>query len=256
MKLSPNPCSLLTVACSALFVAPAFAQPSGATFNNLTVGPTAVMNGTSATYDLLSSGGETIGNVTIDYGDLVRFDQASSSQASGGYLQFMAEDLGGFGPGSASVNWTIDIQITAAGWYLDGYSMFSERSVLANPVWSDLTFDGEASIYDGVTTVSGGFFPDYATGDLLISGNDLVSGNGTTASGWTVGSPWAVNFNLDESVTTSASISFGYSTHKSGSYTVQNEVLDLSFSAVQIPEPTSMALLGIFAASSMIRRRR
>ena len=144
-----------------------------------------------------------------------------------------------------------DFSVTAeAGYRVDGLSLFSLNTILADPIFSNITSNGVATVWDGNQNKANELLGNHESGDIVANGSDLVFNNGSGSNGIAPGDHselWSYDTNGTE-------ISFEYQAGPVEAITAEGIRFDASFSA--IPEPSTLGVLAFLGSAIALRRRR
>jgi len=247
-------CLSLTVA---LAITTSWAQTSqadidfdSAIFQNTTVTQNDAL-GYAITADILEGAivvGELEAAVTYGVGTNP-FNSGSLWGPSAGSFAIFGESTGTFiGSETASGDWDIKITPTA-GWQVDGISIFSQGSTLANPDFTSLTSNGVGTIFDSANLIT-----NYTDGQSFTDGDDLLFAGGSTVNGIPMtdhSMVWAFN---SEGAT---DVSFTYTVGNDeavSTIALEGLRVDAQFSAV--PEPGTATITLLALSTLCLRRRR
>lgn len=255
------------------------------TILNTTILAAAGMIGTGASHAAATFTGATFSNLTVvqdDAAALVITADVTVGGAVVGALDASLTKVGGT-PGFNTSSWSASGQLNAtgqggastgddtgigdwaftitpiAGWQVDGISTFTNGTVLGNPIYSNITSNGAATLQEDITGGLGaGLITNAADGDSIANGGSLNFGIGSNVNGINGvdhSNLWSLDF------AGASTIGFRYSagTQVGGEVpTLGGEALriDASLSeAPPVPEP-SAGLLAAFGGLLLLRRRR
>ncbi len=138
------------------------------------------------------------------------------------------------------------------GWNVDGITLFSTGTTLANPVFEGLTSDGVATVADANQGTAIELLSNYDDGDSFVDGDDLIFNSGSAANGFRR-DDHSLLWSYDSAGATE--LSFTYRAGPVPTISTEGIALDVSLSST--PEPSSCILLGLAGLCSVrIRRRR
>ena len=145
------------------------------------------------------------------------------------------------------------ISVTAnAGFQVDGISLFSQGTVLANPTFQDLTSNGVGSVADDNQGEADELFASHNDGDAFTNGDDLIFRPGSLSTGIEV-DDHSRNWSFDSAGATL--LTFDYLAGPVVNITSEGLRFDVQLSTAPVPEPGSAVLLGIVSLFAMRRRK-
>ena len=196
-------------------------------------------------------GGGAVGTATATYSLLEGFNTPAGGGA-GSFLATAAETVTP-NPTTARIRWNFSI---AAGpsYAVQGISFFTSGTELANPTLTSINNAGGVVSADAGNTgditllESSEFWADGADGDLNPSTLSAVAG--PIANGYASGTHevWSLN-------SSSSALNVTY-TADSSVNNIAAEGLRFDATLIQVPEPSSTALLGLGALGLISRRKR
>lgn len=141
----------------------------------------------------------------------------------------------------------------AAGYQVDGITLFSNHTLLANPVISNLTSNGTARVWDDNQGLSNELLANYDNGDLFTNGDDLEFNSGSLAGGIDI-ADHSERWSFDSAGATS--LSFTYQAGPVSDIGREGIKFDAALSFVGVPEPSSLLILSAVSLLTLARRRR
>ena len=239
-------CGLLTANANAnlVYVSSTFANP--------------VINqndalGYSVTADVLEGGvmtGSVTASIVYGTGGSDPFSSATLWGPTGTSFGIAGEsNLNPVGTDTASGDWNISVA-AVAGYQVDGISVFTQGTSIANPDITSITSNGIATLYDG-----GGLITNAADGSVIANGGSLDFIAGTTSNGIVSDDHsqlWAINVD-------GSAVSFNYAVGFSdpvNNISFEGLRFDVQTSVAPVPEPSCFAMIGLGMAFLGMRRRR
>ena len=223
------------------------------TFHNMTVTQDD-LTGFAVTIDI-REGGVLAATMTasVTYGGGTNPFDSGDAWSVGNEFRFRGSST----PTSDTPNETADglweVQITPeAGWAVEGITLFSTGTTLANPIFEGLTSDGVATVADANQGAAGELLNNYDDGDAFVDGDDLIFNSGSAANG----------FRRDDHSELWSYDSLGATelsfTYRAGPVpTISTEGIALDVSLTAVPEPAGCMLLGLADLCGIrVRRRR
>lgn len=227
---------------------------STATFNNMNITQNDSL-GFAVTADVLE-GGTVVGSLTAGYtygGGTTPFNSGSFWGPTANAFRIFGETTNSFnGSDTADGRWNISVTPNA-GYQVDGISLYTNGSILANPDFVGVTTNGNATVFDNGS--GNGLITNYADGDPFIDGTNLLFAGGTHNNGIlsTVHSNnWALN--AAGATTLAFKYEAGFDEPVNG-IAVEGIWFDVQLSA-SMPEPSSLYLLLLGAFPVAFRRER
>lgn len=146
-----------------------------------------------------------------------------------------------------------DFSITpAAGFQVDGISLFTNGTVIGNPTFANLTSNGTGSVIDANEGTSTELFSNYNSG-AFVNGDDLVFNAGGLSTGIDL-PDHSLRWSYDSAGATQ--LSFDYQAGPVANISNEGIRLDVQLSAIAVPEPSGFALLGLLGSLAVLRRRK
>lgn len=184
-------------------------------------------------------------------------DFTASSWSASGQLNATGIGSNPAGTDTAFGDWAFTIT-PIAGWQVDGISTFTNGAILGNPIYSNITSNGAATLQEDITGGLGAALTDGANGDSYANGSTLTFGIGTNTNGIDIvdhSNLWSLDF------AGASTIGFRYAAGAQVGGEINNIGgegirIDASLSeAPPVPEP-SAGLLAAFGGLLLLRRRR
>lgn len=221
---------------------------AGTNINNSTGVETQVILGGVFEAEILQ-GSTVVGTATVTATNPIGFTNTFTATRTGTGLGTLAQaasnvfsdlDL------PASGTWNLSFA-AAAGFQIDGFSIFTDSVVLANPTFSGLTSSGIITAREGNLD----FFSNASDGDIVTNGSNLTTNLGTSTSGIL---PAGNDFSIDVA---GSDLSFVYSTAANDIGSIGTELFRYTIQASStIPEPSSIVLFGLGALGLLFHRKR
>ena len=140
----------------------------------------------------------------------------------------------------------------AVGYQVDGISLFSSGSILANPTFANLTSNGVATVTDANEGTALELFNNYNSG-AFVNGTDLIFNARSTGNGI----PSAEHADLWSYDSAGATqLSFNYEAGPVPNISGEALRLDVQLSAISVPEPSSLTLVVLMGSLTVLRRRK
>ena len=152
---------------------------------------------------------------------------------------------------TADGHWSFTVTPTA-GYQVDGISLFTNGTSIANPTFANLTSNGIATVVDANEGLSNELFNSQNSG-AFVNGSDLVFNTGTTSAGITSANHTQL-WSYDSAGATQ--LNFDYLAGPTSNISNEGLRLDVQLSAIAVPEPSTFALMGLFGSLAVLRRRR
>jgi len=146
----------------------------------------------------------------------------------------------------------------ATGFQVDGISVFTIGTVIANPTFANITSDGSISVIDANEGAANELFANQNSGPL-VSGDDLIFNPGTLPTGIDI-PDHSRQFSIDSAGATQ--LSFDYQAGPTANITNEGIRLDVQLSPLSVggpavvPEPSALALVGLLGSLAALRRRK
>jgi len=138
----------------------------------------------------------------------------------------------------------------ATGFQVDGISVFTIGTVIANPTFANLTSNGSATVIDANEGTATELFASHNSG-AFTNGSNLVfnagPGNGIVSDNH------SRNWSYDSAGATT--LSFEYQAGPVPNISSEGIRLDAQLSLATVPEPSAIALLGLMGSLAFLRRR-
>ncbi len=145
------------------------------------------------------------------------------------------------------------ISVTAnAGFQVDGISLFTDGTVLANPTFQDLSSNGVGSIADLSQGAANELLANYDDGDSFVNGDDLIFNDGDVTNGFSREFHSRL-WSFDSAGATL--LTFDYLVGPVRTITNEGIRFDVQLSTVPVPEPGNAVLLGIASLFALRRRK-
>ena len=139
-----------------------------------------------------------------------------------------------------------------AGFQVDGISLFSVGTTLANPTFQNLSSNGIGSVADDNQGAANELLANYNDGDAFINGDDLIFRPGTSGPGILNGSHSRL-WSFDSAGATL--VTFDYLAGPVTNIANEGIRFDVQLSTAPVPEPGSAVLLGIVSLLALRRRK-
>lgn len=152
---------------------------------------------------------------------------------------------------TADANWSFSIT-PAAGYQVEGISLFSNGTSIANPTFANLTSNGVATVTDANEGTATELFNNYNSG-AFTNGTDLVFNTGSTNNG-IPSTAHTGNWSYDSAGATQ--LSFDYLAGPVPNISNEGLRLDVQLSTVSVPEPSSLVVVGLMGSLAVLRRRK
>ena len=140
----------------------------------------------------------------------------------------------------------------AAGYQVDGISLFTQGTSIANPTFAGLTSNGSATVIDANQGTATELFASHSSG-AFANGSNLVFNTGSTSNGIPTGDH-SLNWSFDSAGATS--LSFDYQVGPVPNISGEGIRLDAQLSLAPVPEPSAIALMGLMGSLAFLRRRK
>jgi hypothetical protein len=224
---------------------------TSSTFSNFTVTQDDAL-GFAATVDIFESGtkvGELDASVVYG-GGTNPFNSGSLWGAAATFRALGQSTNDAETSETASGFWNFDVT-AEPGYVVDGISLFTVGTVIANPTFADLTSNGTATVFDANQGTADELLQSHDDGDVFMNGDDLVFNSGSLTTGIT-GTVHTRNWAYDSAGATN--LSFNYRAGPVTNITNEGINIDVQFS-VATPEPSSLWLLGLLSVPGVRSRR-
>ncbi len=227
---------------------------SSATFNNFSI-LSDTPTGFSASANIIE-GGVVAGTLTVTtvYGSGTNPFNSGALWGASNEFRFTGSSTDDEEEAEETAEATYSISIsTNAGWSVDGLSLLSHATVLANPTFENLTSNGIATVADDNQGMPDELFLSHNDGDSFTNGDDLVFRPGSRSAGidnldhirkWSYDSAGATT------------VSFNYIAGPVTNISSEGIGIDVALSFTAVPEPSTLCLLGPGMLLVMSRRKR
>ncbi|QEG22419.1 PEP-CTERM sorting domain-containing protein [Mariniblastus fucicola] len=207
--------------------------------------------GYAVTADILESGsvvGQFSASVTYGAGTNT-FNSGSSWGPSADGFGIYPDSTGSFaGDDTASGFWQISVTPNA-GWTVDGISIFTVGTTIANPDFTSVTSDGVGSIFDENNLIT-----NYTDGASFVDGDDILFAGGSITNG-IPGSDHSRHWAYSSAGATQVSFNYLAGFDESVS-TIGIEGLQVGMQLSAVPEPATATISLLLLAGLSVRRRR
>lgn len=245
----------------ALVILPFLALPNPATasitFDSATFGSFTIISDTttgfSASAEILQGGvvaGTIIG--TMVYGGGTNPFNSGAIWSDGNQFRTGGKSTqDGESNETANGFWSFSVSANA-GWQVDGISLLTTGTTIANPVFANLTSNGVATVSDDQQGTVNELFASHNDGDSFVNGDDLVFNTGPTNNGIRRANH-ALQWSYDSVGATT--LSFNYQAGPVGTIADEGIAVDVQLSVTAVPEPSSCILLCLGSLAIMRRRK-
>lgn len=225
---------------------------TSSTFSNFTVTQDDLL-GFAATADIFESGTKVgVIDASVVYGGGTNPFDSGSIWGAGATFRALGQSSNDNEPNETAAGfWNFDVT-PEPGYTVDGISLFTVGTVIANPTFANLTSNGTATVFDANQGTADELLQSHDDGDAFVNGDDLVFNAGSLITG--IDNPVHTrNWAYDSAGATN--LSFDYLAGPVTNITNEGINIDVQFS-VAVPEPSSLWLLGLLSIPSVRSRRR